>query len=75
MLHVVLWNSWKRVSEMKARYAKQIRFGIEAAKVYLNEGYTDKERASMWYAAISARDLTWKSFQHTVLKTQRDAIS
>jgi len=59
---------------MRSKHAKQIRFGIEAAKVYLNEGYTDKERASMWYAAISARDLTWKAFQHTVRKAQRDVV-
>lgn len=53
---------------MKTRHARQIRFGIQAAKLFMQEGQVTDERRKLWYIAMTSPDRTYRAFRHTLLK-------
>ena len=53
---------------MKTRHARQIRFGILAAKLFMQEGQVTDERRKLWYIAMTSPDHTYRAFRHTLLK-------
>lgn len=52
---------------MKTRHVKQIRFGILAAKLFMQEGQVTDERRKLWYIAMTSTDHTYRAFRHTLL--------